>query len=128
MLKVLLNQIYVITLCDGYLKSHTKYRKIQIIGHGTAVQSRNFIEIAVRKTMTRNAWKKIGPGPGKKLYFNRSLGGTGSSMPIPINNRIKYQPQVFMNIQKQIFLLDILFCSCIKFNNKCRHWIFLIFL
>ncbi len=33
-------------LSDGYLKIHTKYRKIQIIGLGTGVQSRNFIEIA----------------------------------------------------------------------------------
>jgi hypothetical protein len=29
------------TLCDGYIKSHTKYRKIHIIGLGTGVQSRN---------------------------------------------------------------------------------------
>jgi hypothetical protein len=45
MLKVLSGQIYVRCATD-ILKSHTIYRKVEIIGLGTGVQSRNFIEIA----------------------------------------------------------------------------------
>jgi hypothetical protein len=79
-------------LCDGYLKGHTKYRKIQIIGLGTGIQSRNFIGIADqngrfleicssdqikkvincslifdKKTVAGTRWRKIDPGPGISL-------------------------------------------------------------